>query len=297
MATFNYNLYTSAFEPAPGWDVNSRIGGWAIGVGPVAFSDSARAGTDRPRAGFVDAGATAGVNANVGNWGGATWGASMTSYGSAHANIFPDQAFAFSNINTKIYAGWSWRNGHIVWSPIISDSVGGSAFAAGTRWRPIRNRDPISFSGLDLGGNELWTDSFFDIFLELSAPMDWDATSFRTTDPTGPLDLSFSIAMDDPFITSGKGTMNLQIVNGQVTQSQTTGVFGTLGLPSVGTVVGNSLTLPLGNQFTIDYDLTPRGASDLLVTLGGGGSALLPEPTSVCAALVGVSVLVLRRRA
>lgn len=296
IAVFNYNLAASAFEPAPGWDVNARANNWAIGVAPLVFNDVVRAGTDRPRVGFTDAGATAGVNASVTNWGGGTWAASMTSYGSAHAQFIPNRAFASSNLNTRIWAGWTWRNGRIVWRPIINDSVGGSASAQGQRWRPIRNRDPIMFSGLDAGGNEMWVESFFDVFLELSGPMDWDTTGFRALDTTGALDMSLSLAMDNPLITSGRGKLNLAVVDGMVTQSLGTGVFATLPLPGVGTNIGGALTLPLTNEFVIDYDLTPRGPSDLLITLGGGGDALLPEPGVALMSWVGVTMLTIRRR-
>ena len=291
---FNYRLAAGAFEPLPGWDLAARNGQWAI-LGPGAFSDTVRVGTNRPNPQYTDAGAVANVNANVIGWGGGIWRASMNSSGNAHANFIPDMAFANSTMNTQIWAAWTWRNGRIVWVPIINDQVGGGAWAVGTRWRPVRNRDPIHFSGLSASGDVLWTESFFDIFLELSSPLDWDASGFRVTDPNGPVDLSLALDMTNPFMTSAGGQLKLEINSGEVTTSMGTGIFAGLPLPMVGSFVGNNLTLPLGNEFTIDYDLTAKGPSDLLITTEGGGGGLVPEPAMLSLAGLG-ALMYLRRR-
>jgi hypothetical protein len=291
---FNYRLGAAAFEPLPGWDVAARNGQWAI-LGGGAFADTVRAGTDRPRFGFTDAGATAGVNANVLNWGGGNWRASMRSWGNAHAQFIPDMAFANSAMNTQIWAS-SWRNGRIIWTPVINDLVGGSAWAVGNRWRPIRNRDPIHFTGLDAAGGEMWTESFFDIFLELSSPVDWDASGLRVNDPNGPVDMTLALDMTNPFMTSPGGQLKLDIQNGEVMTSMGTGIFASLPLPMVGSMLGSTLTLPLSNEFTIDYDLTGKPSPDLLITLDGGGDGIIPEPAML--AVVGLTgSLLLRRRA
>lgn len=293
LAFFNYRLNAGAFEPLPGWDLAARNGQWAI-LGGGAFGDVVRVGTDRPRLGFTDAGATAGVNANVFAWGGGNWRASMRSWGNAHANFIPDMAFASSSMNTRIWAS-SWRNGRIVWTPMIFDQVGGGAWAAGNRWRPIRNRDPILFSGLDPAGNEMWIESFFDVFLELSSPLEWDDAGFRVNDPNGPVDLTLALDMTNPFMTSPGGQLKLDIRDGHVLTSMGTGIFASLPLPMVGSMLGSTLTLPLSSEFVIDYDLTSKPSADLVITLEGGGDGIVPEPAML--AVIGLTgSLLLRRR-
>ncbi len=301
VALFNYGLSAGAYEPTPGWDWVSRGGQWAI-VGVGGFADSARVGTDRPNPQFIDAGATAGVAASVFGWGG-LYSASMTSYGSAHAQFWPDMAYANSWMNTRIWAPTTWGLGRIVWRPIISDSVGGSAWAQGTRRRPIRNRDPIYATGLDESGNPLWVESFFDVFLETASGVEWQDTGFKATGLQDPLDLKLNIDMTSPFLSSG-GLLNLEIVDGMVTTSNATGIFLGMGIPPVGTNVGNMLELPgLINEFTLDYNLTSHSAEGLLFELSGDGAGEIPEPATlgllaVCAfSLLAFGALRRRRQA
>jgi hypothetical protein len=286
VAFLNYGVNARAFEPIPGWDTNGRSGQWAI-VGTGGFSDVVRAGTDRPRLGFTDAGATAGVNASVLNWGG-TYSASMTSYGSAHAQFVPDWAAAGSWMNTRIWAPTTWRFGRIVWRPVINDFVGGSALAQGNRWRPVRNRDPIVVSGLDAGGNSQWVQSFFDVFLETAGELNWGDTGFMASDSSGAVDLELNIDMTNPLLAS-RGLLNLEILDGVVTTSEATGIFAGMGIPTVGTPVGGTLSLPgLTNEFTLDYDLTGLPAVEgLMFELGGDGGAIAPEPTTLSMLAVG----------
>lgn len=302
VSLFNYSVNTRAFEPAPGWDVHNRAGVWAI-IGPGGFGTSERAGTDRPTPGFFDAGATASVSANVLNWGGGLYSATMNSSGVAHANFIGNRANASSSLNTMILrAGWNWRAGRFVWRPVIVDQVSGNATAVGNRPRVVRNRDPIMVRGLFPDGSEdpAYVDSFFDVFLEMSGGGTWDDTGFRATDTDGPLDLRLSLVRESPLVLGPPGRLDLQVVDGVVTQSVATGPFSAVGAPPVGTLLGGSLALPsLSNLndsiFAFDYDLSNWGERDLMFEFSGDGSSDIPEPGTLM--LSGMmAALLLRRR-
>jgi hypothetical protein len=220
----------------------------------------------------------------------------MTSSGSAHAQFIPDRAFANSAMNTTIFAPWGWNNGRIVWRPIINDRVSGGAGAVGNRWRPVRNRDPIMVSGMDAAGNALWTESFFDVFLELTGDLDWGTGGLMVNDPSGPVDMQLKIDMSSPF-TAQHGVLDLDIRDGIVHTSVGTGEFSTLSLPPVGWNVGNLFTLPgLTNEFNLDYDLISLGAvQELKFELSGDGSGIVPEPAALVFFSLGGMFLMRRR--
>ncbi len=302
VSVFRYAVNTRAFEPAPGWDVHNRSGTWAI-VGPGSFSTTERAGTDRPTAGFVDAGATASVFGNVTAWGAGLYSATMNASGIAHANLVGNRANASSSMSTMILrAGWNWRAGRFVWRPVIVDQVSGNAAAVGNRPRVVRNRDPIMVRGLLPDGSEdpAFVDSFFDVFLEMSGGGSWDDAGLRAIDAEGPLDLKLSLVRESPFVAGVPGRLDLQVVDGMVTQSVATGPFSGVGVPPVGTMLGGSLDLPgLSNLndsiFAFDYDLSNWGERELMFEFSGGGASDIPEPAALM--LIGVTgTMLLRRR-
>lgn len=293
VSLFNYAVSARAFEPAPGWDNQGTGGNWGI-FGPGVFGASRSAGTDRSAPGFFDAGATASVSANVTNWGGGLYTASMNSSGTAHARFAPpNRAFASSRLSTQIFAPWGWGFGRLGWRPIISDTVSGSASV-------VRNRriDPIHFGIRDASGALLATGSFFDVFVDWAPAADasfqWDDTGLTT----GALsDLVLRIDMPANPFTTTSGLLELNVSGGFVTTSIATGQFAGFGLPGVGTNVAGGLSLPsFGNFFDFEYDFTSINGGDSVEFLldGGGETDIVPAPGTL--ALLGLGLIASRRR-
>ncbi len=286
----NYSVGAYAFEPLPGGESRGTSGQWAV-LGPGAFGASRSAGTDRGAPNFVDAGATAGVSANINAWGGGFYSASMTSSGTAHARFAPpNQAFAASWLNTTIVAGWNWRNGQLSWRPIIHDTVSGSAAI-----RRNRTTDPIMFTIQDAAGADIWAESFFDVWTELSVDMDWDELGLRTgPNPT----LAMSITMPASPFHTGSGVLNFNVENGIVTQSEATGFFAGFGLPGLGADVSGGLNLPsFSNNFTFDYDFSNLPGDSVHITLAGSGlGEVTPAPASLALLLLGGVLASARKR-
>jgi hypothetical protein len=293
IATFNADVAAGAFEPAPGWDVSSNSAFLVVVGGGPPFLLSTAAGTDVPRPGYFDAGAKASASAGVNSWGGGIYSATMTSQGSAHAQFAPNRAYADSSVETRIFAPVSWRNGRIVWRPIIADQVSGSASASGVRQRPVRVRDPILVDGYFPTGATGFTESFFDVFLEVSGDVQWDPGGLQAVDASGSLDLGLKIDMPSLFVTD-PGSLVVDVVGGVVTQSSATGRFSGVGLPPVGAVVGGLLTLPgLGGDFDIEYALPDLGVGSEYVFLLGGsgfGETAVPEPATWSLLLLGCAI-------
>lgn len=294
ISRLNYAVSTRAFEPAPGWDARGAIGQWNI-LGQGNFSLQRRAGTDRAAPGFLDAGATAGVNANIQNWGAGFYHATMNSFGTAHARFSPpNRAFANSTLSTTIFAPRSWAFGRLRWTPIIFDTVSGSA----TIDNPVRiwNGDPIVFEVFDSVGNLMVIDSFFDVWTELDGSLSWDANGLQTgalSNMTLRIDIPTSPFMDL------SGLLDVRVESGLVTQSTATGMFAGVGLPGVGTDVSGGLFLPtLTNDFEFNYDFTSLADADsFVIHLSGGGlTDIVPSPSCVSLLTLGAIFSARRRR-
>lgn len=287
-SVLNYAVSARAFEPFPGWDSRGAFGQWNI-LGPGAFSLQRSAGTDRNAPWFTDAGATAGVNAWIQNWGGGIYQATMNSYGTAHARFVPpNQAHAASSLSTTIFAG-RWNAGRIRWTPIIQDNVSGNASIVRTRIS-----DPVVFQGFDTDGNLLFDESFFDVFTSLDASLSWDSSGLETgalNDMTLRIDIPTS-----PFMNLS-GLLDLQVTGGIVTHSVATGMFNGVGLPGVGADLSGGLFLPdLTNDFEFDYDFSSLDPESLVIHLSGGGWTHIPSPGGTALLALGAIFSVRRRR-
>jgi hypothetical protein len=198
-------------------------------------------------------------------------------------------ADAFSAAEVRVRGGRLLRNGSVLWGPILSSSVAGSASA--------RGRDPWAFTVLDLDTGDLFEGTLLSIDLDLGqGQYDWDSDAgFFSLDAQ---DFTFNIDMSSAF-TNVNGTLDFGVTNGVVTQSVATGIFAGI-LPGVGSP--GSFTVPFA-PIEFDYDLGDFDGHDLDVSIGydGAGSAMMvgaPEPGSVVLLATGGAALlaVARRR-
>lgn len=295
VAFFNGSAQAGAFEPAVGWDTRGiAVNGWGIGQG--AFNQQARAGTDRPTAGFFDAGATAGIAANVLNWGGGLWSASMQSYGSAHASRFPNRAFATSSLSTQISTP-VWANGQLRWTPRIIDAVGGGV---STRGFSFRRTDPINLAVFDALGQQLENERWFDFEALTNDPMEWGPGGMSMgAHPDVRLTMSRAASAFLPG--QAGGAADWEVVNGLVTRSELTGVFQGI-LPPVGTDLSAGFNFSQLSTdapwLTFNFDFSGIGpGSSLRWGLGGDGSVFIPTiPAPGAAGMLALAGIIAARR-
>lgn len=176
-------------------------------------------------------------------------------------------------------------NGGITWSP---------------NWRYItaatgRLGDPIDVSFLNLDDLTTVSSRLFDLDLTFdqggsSSYVDGDMTISGT-------DGRFTLFMDSPYITSGRGTIEIDFLNGFITRSVGTGIFSGLP-PGVGSD-SSAISFHLGDTngaFNIDFDFgsVPSNVNgyDFQALYGTSAfveAAAVPEPSTLL--LLGSSLL------
>ncbi len=291
MAGFNYELATRAFEWNPGWDDQSKVGAWAITDPGDSFFDSISAGFDRQAQGFLEAGATAQVDGAVLQWNDNVYSVTMSSSGSAHAQFWPNEAHATSKLISTIVAPWQWAAGQLVWQPVITDTIIGSASAFGVEFY-----DPVHVMVFAADGEVLVNDSFFDIFTELDFSLEWDQDGLRADTANN---MFLTIDMPANPYTQTSGQLEFEIVDGVVTSSLTSGFFDTYDLPFVGADVSGGFDIPsFSNNFVFDYDFSwiPGGATIVFVLDGGGLCSAIPAPGALTIYACGCLLSLRRRR-
>jgi hypothetical protein len=241
------------------------------------------------------------------------YSAMTSAYGSAHADGPLNSAYASSRVRTHVYGSWSgWRTGRMGWNFIGSDRVSGLTSAMGTV-RRVRNYDPITFDLLDADGASLASGTLLSISLtgnDLSAASDdetdsslgdfdnlqWDENGLVSD---GVRDMLLTILIDSPYVVEA-GSLTLKIEDGLVTESESTGLFASILLPTIGTDTLGGLSIPtLINNFELEYDFSSFGGDvdQIKFGLDGGGAAMVvPEPFTMALVMFGVATIVSRRR-
>jgi hypothetical protein len=170
--------------------------------------------------------------------------------------------------------------------------------------------DPVGFTVLDSAGTSLFTDKVMNIFMatQSDASVKWDGSGAHlVTGTSGQADLHLTI--DPSYVMPGEGgSLDLEITNGVVTQSDETGAFLGMMLPSMGSPV-NSWDLPFGSagiSFDLNLDSILGGlpaASTISIDSQNAGlveddNAAAPEPSSMILLLSGLAgACLLYRRA
>jgi len=173
-----------------------------------------------------------------------------------------------------------------------------------------RTFDPLSFSLLDSGGTSLFSDDILSTFTATSddAQIDWlDTGSIELQ--TGASGLAgVHIGINPNYVLAGEsGNLDFEITDGKVTQSNATGAFAGIVLPSIGAFLSD-FTFNIGSAgLTVDLDLdnivlaNPGTTSITLISDQGAlVSVTAPEPGSLAMMAAGAlsigSGLLLRRR-
>lgn len=171
-------------------------------------------------------------------------------------------AYAFSAAAVTVRGGIQLANGSIQWSPtIMSDSIGGGSSATAVR-------DPIHFLATNLSTGLVVEASLLDFDIETTGNghFRWEAGVFETDSA----ELDFVLSIPQAHLAPGQdGRLELRIRGGVVDTANDSGRFDGM-LPPVGTSV--PLTIPLPNDFDLDYDLglDPAFPWDVTADLSGG---------------------------
>jgi PEP-CTERM motif len=157
--------------------------------------------------------------------------------------------------------------------------------------------DPILFHVSDyLTGETLLEGSLLDTLEELSGAgsLTWRNDMFSVD----AIDVAFHVDANSPYIpNSQRGTLDLIIANGLITQSDGTGIFANI-FPGVGQ--SGTFSVPLSNTLFFDYDFGDFGDRLVTTTLefddaaGALSDATVPEPGAMM--LLGTGFVLLASR-
>jgi hypothetical protein len=172
------------------------------------------------------------------------------------------EAWSFSTATVEV-RGRRWFFGRILWGPTIRDTVSGSASA-----RAERRRDPIVVRVRDNAGNVTLESNLLEIDTQLHGDGEMNFENGQMF--IGAPGADFKVNMTSPF-TLQQGTIDLQVRDGTVVVSESTGVFAGM-IPPVGTPVPIVFTMP--PQIEIDYQLPQGPAEDVEFDMGGGSNDL-----------------------
>ncbi len=219
--------------------------------------------------------------------------------GSAYILPLPLFTGVFASSAAKSEIGWQWtdvnrKTGELRWVGMYH-RVATTAGPAKTK-QSQSIRDPIDIRFFDrLTDDVLFTDSFFDVFMELSGDgdgsMTLDSGKLIVDTPAGAGTVHINAGSD---YTDVRGSLELAVNNGVVTGVNTTGVFaGTM--PALGSPAQFVANIGLVD-LKFDYDrVTPQTVNaELRATVEGSGA--VPEPSGAAALLIGSALTVFRSR-
>ena len=225
--------------------------------------------------------------------------------GSGFARVFGEavvapgngiRATAQSSTTVGINRGVKDRNGGVTWSPNWSYTTAAGGVGVGLR-------DPIDITYVNLDNFSLLSSRLFD--LDIAFDGSGGASSYVDGDLTiSGMDGSFSLFMDSPYLTSGRGTIELLFAGGIITQSTGTGIYSGI-LPGVGSN-STAINLRLGDAngaFVLDFDFgsEPNNVNgyDFQALLGTSAFAVavgVPEPATWVFIAVGCTLMFANRR-